>query len=463
MSLSSFSLIVSIDSKNGISCRGQIPWDSRGDMNFFRDTTIGNGKNAVVMGRVTYENIPPEFRPLKGRTCVVISRTWKQEDHPEISVCNSLLEALTTLGGSDRYDDVFIVGGEAVYAEVIRNFLYLCDKIYVTKFKSDYECDQFFPWDGVCSFDRFKDEDRSRDYVRHFFLPEILHPEYEYLECLEGILEKGENRPDRTGIGTKSIFGAKMRFDISERIPIITTKKVNYTAIIHELLFFISGKTDTKILEEKKVNIWKGNTSRDFLDGRKLEYEEGDMGPGYGFQWRHWGAEYEGADKDYTGKGIDQLSNLIENIKEDPFSRRHILTCWNVSQLNEMALPPCHMTVQFYVSGDRKFLDCQLYQRSGDMFLGVPFNIASYSILTYMIAHLTNLRPRYFIHIIGDAHIYSNHEAQVTRQIRRTPHPLPTLKFRGGSRIHHIDDFTFDSFIIENYTSWPPIKAEMAV
>lgn len=464
MSLARFSMIVAIDGGNGIAKDGGLPWNSRSDMTFFRDTTIGQGRNAVIMGRITYESIDEKYRPLNRRHCVIVSRTWRQEDHPEVTVCASLLEALATVGGSIRnYDEVFIAGGEQIYNEAVSNFMYLCDRIYVTRFKTDYGCDQFFPWDVVKDCETFKDSQKTRDYLRHFLSPRQTHEEYQYLDALKGIRDYGEAKPDRTGVGVQSIFGVKMRYDISERLPVITTKKVNYESIIKELLFFVSGKTNTKILEEQGVGIWKGNTSREFLDSKGLDYEEGDMGCGYGFQWRHWGADYDGYEKDYAGQGVDQLANLIEGIRKDPHSRRHILSAWNVGCLEKMALPPCHLLAQFNVSGDRRHLDCQLYQRSGDMFLGVPYNITSYAILTYMIAHLTGLRPRSLIHIIGDGHIYNNHGDQVSKQLSRTPRPFPKLKFRRSAQIREIDDFGFDSFIIEGYSSWPFISAPMAV
>lgn len=464
MSLANFSIIVAIDCGNGIAKNGMIPWNVKSDMKFFRDTTIGRGRNAVIMGRITYESIPPEFRPLSGRQCVVISRQWKQEDHPGVIVCSSLVEALSTIGSSIKnYDEVFIAGGEQIYIEAIRDYLYLCKRIYVTKFKTDYECDQFFPWDQIKDFGTFQDAQRTNVFIRHFIAPRVDHQEYVYLDTLKTIAETGETKSDRTGTGTTSVFGTRMEFNISERVPIFTTKRINYDNIIKELLFFVSGKTDTKILESDGVGIWKGNTSREFLDSRGLEYEEGDMGPLYGFQWRHWNAPYEGCDGNYAGKGIDQLSEVIRLIRNDPHSRRILMSAWNVEQLPEMTLPPCHSYVQFNVSGDRKYLDCQLYMRSSDFFLGVPYNVASYSILTHMIAHVTNLKPRKFILVSGDAHIYSTHEDQVKRQLSRTPRPFPFLKFRGAAKIHEIDDFTFKSFIIEGYTSWPFISAPMAI
>jgi len=464
MSLSRFSIIVAIDGGNGIAKDGGIPWSSKSDLRYFRETTFGRGKNAVIMGRVTYESIPVQFRPLQGRHCVVVSRTWRQEDHPEVTVCSSFLDALAILGGSVKgHEEVFIAGGECIYNEAIRDYLYLCDRIHVTKFKTDYDCDQYFPWDDIKDFPTHKDIQRTRDFQRYIFLPQIRHPEHQYLELIRDVAENGDPKPDRTGVGTKSKFGVKMEFDISERIPVLTTKKVNYEMIIKELLFFISGQTNTKILEDQGVKIWKGNTSKDFLLDRGLDYDEGDMGAGYGYQWRHWGAEYKGMDKDYSGQGIDQLSNLVNDIRKDPHSRRLLLSCWNVSQLKDMALPPCHHDVQFYVSGDRKYLDCMLKMRSGDLFLGIPFNIASYSILTYMIAHITGLRPRKFIIIIGDAHVYNNHQEQVKKQLGRTPRPFPILSFRGATRLHEIDDFDFKSFILEGYSSWPFISAPMAI
>lgn len=206
--------------------------------------------------------------------------------------------------------------------------------------------------------------------------------------------------------------------------------------------------------------------SKEFLAKRGLKYEEGDYGPSYGFQWRHFGAKYDekSRDKDYTGKGVDQLTELIDQIKNNPYSRRHILTAWTTKspQIKEMPLPPCHAWCQFYVSKD-KFLDCQLYQRSGDMFLGVPFNIASYSTLTYMIAYITGLKPGKLIHIIGDAHIYLNHQKQVKEQLSRTPMPFPKLEIVKKDTIKTIDDFKLDNLMIEEYNCWPRIKAKMAI
>lgn len=464
MSLATFSIIVAVDSGNGIAKKGVIPWDSPEDLKFFRNTTIGNGNNVVIMGRLTYEYILANGngRPLAKRKNIIISRTMKQEDYTDIIIYPSILDALAGVGATmSQYDDVFIIGGENIYKEALADYLYLCKNIHVTKFKKDYKCDQFFDTALVEKFPQVINVVKSRDYDRYCYRANIVHDEMQYLQALENIVNNGENRPDRTGVGTRSIFGnVSMRFDIRSRLPIFTTKKVFYDIIIKELLFFISGKTDASILEEQGVKIWSANTSHEFLSDRGLDYNQGDMGPMYGFQWRHFGCEYINCDTEYSG--LDQLQRLIDNIRSDPFSRRHVLCNWNAGQIDQMVLAPCHILAQFNVSGDKRYLDCQMYQRSGDMFLGVPFNIASYSLLTYMIAHICNLVPRYFTITIGDAHIYNTHLNAVDRLIKRTPRPFPKCTFRSATKIHEIDDFTFNSFIIHEYTSWPAISAEMA-
>lgn len=462
--LATFSVIVTTDCNNGISKDGEIQATSQSTSNFFKEITCGKRNNAIIMGRVTYESLPDDKRPLAGRKNVVISRSWKQEDHPDLIIYNSFLEALEGIGNQPKaYDDVFVMGGEQLFHTALNDFGYLCKKVYVTKFKADYDCDQYFPWDTVKDWTLHCDVFKTRDFNRFTFVaPQNTHQEEGYLNLLRSILAEGEQKSDRTGTGTVSQFGLTTSFDISERIPILTTKKVSYEHILKELLFFVSGKTDTNILSNQNVKIWEGNTSRKFLDERGLiDYESGDMGPMYGHQWRHAGEIYEGCDKEY--EGIDQLKNLINQIRTDPHSRRLVLSSWDVAQLHLMVLAPCHCMVQFNVSGDRKYLDCLLIQRSADMFLGVPYNIASYAFLTYMIAHITNLKPRRLNITFGDAHIYQSHVDQVRRQLSRTPRPFPKLKFRGASRLREIDDFKLENFVIEDYTPCPPITAKMAI
>ena len=262
-----------------------------------------------------------------------------------------------------------------------------------------------------------------------------------YLDLLKHVLKHGEERKDRTGVGTISVFGAQMRIDISKKFPLLTTKKVHFKSIAYELLWFLKGETNIRFLQENNVRIWN-----EWAD------EKGNLGPVYGAQWRHW----KGAD----GQTTDQIKTLIEGLKKEPFGRRHIVSAWNVGELKDMALPPCHAFFQFYVHTDGQ-LDCQLYQRSGDLFLGVPFNIASYSLLTYMLAQVCNLKPGTFIHTMGDAHIYKNHLDVVRTQLSRTPKELPTLTL--DSTVTDIDNFTYESFHLENYDPHPTLKAEVAI
>ncbi|MBR2299208.1 MAG: thymidylate synthase [Alphaproteobacteria bacterium] len=259
----------------------------------------------------------------------------------------------------------------------------------------------------------------------------------QYLDLLQDIMENGVDKMDRTGVGTRSVFGRQMRFDLSKGFPLVTTKKVHLKSIIHELLWFIKGDTNIKYLQDNGVRIWN-----EWAD------ENGDLGPVYGAQWRNW-----------NGQGIDQLGDVIERIKSKPNDRRLIVTAWNPSQIGQMKLPPCHMMFQFYVANGK--LSCMLYQRSCDMFLGVPFNIASYALLTMMIAQVCGLKPGEFVHTLGDTHIYHNHFEQVKEQLTHTPLPLPQMKI--NPNVKDINDFKFEDFELVGYESYGTIKAPVAV
>lgn len=262
----------------------------------------------------------------------------------------------------------------------------------------------------------------------------------QYLELLTAIKENGTIKGDRTGTGTKSIFGYQMRFDLSKGFPMLTTKKLHLKSIIHELLWFLAGDTNVEYLHKNGVTIWD-----EWAD------ENGNLGNIYGYQWRSW----HGAD----GVVIDQIQELIHTIKTNPDSRRMIVSAWNVGEIDKMALPPCHALFQFYVADGK--LSCQLYQRSADVFLGVPFNIASYALLTMMIAQVTGLQVGDFVHTLGDAHLYLNHMEQVDEQLSRTPRELPTMTI--NPTVNDIFDFTFDDFKLENYNPYPTIKAPIAI
>lgn len=262
----------------------------------------------------------------------------------------------------------------------------------------------------------------------------------QYLELCKHILENGVTKEDRTGTGTISTFGYQMRFNLSEGFPLVTTKKLHLKSIIHELLWFLKGDTNVKYLQDNGVRIWN-----EWAD------ENGELGPVYGHQWRSWPTK--------DGGTIDQISNLIDQIKNNPDSRRLIVSAWNVSDIDNMALPPCHCLFQFYVANGK--LSCQLYQRSADVFLGVPFNIASYALLTMMIAQVCDLEPGEFVHTFGDVHIYTNHLEQVKLQLTRDPKPLPTMKL--NPEVKSIFDFKYEDFILENYEAHPHIKGVVSV
>lgn len=311
------------------------------------------------------------------------------------------------------------------------------------------------------------------------------HQEYQYLDLLKDIRDNGSGKDDRTGTGTRSVFGRQIRFDLSEEFPAITTKKLYMKSVVHELLWFIAGDNNLEYLAQNGVHIWDEWPYRHYIEsteGRKVGRDEtltdewrsgmkefvgkvatdhsfaeewGDLGPIYGYQWRHW--------PDGKGGEIDQLSRAIDTIKTNPTSRRNIVSAWNVADIDEMAvagLPPCHTMFQFNVR-EGEYLDCQLYQRSADTFLGVPFNIASYALLTCMIAQVTDLKPGEFVHTFGDTHIYNNHIDQVNEQLSRKPYPLPKLWL--NPEIKNIYDFTFDDIRLDGYESHPPISAPIAV
>lgn len=262
----------------------------------------------------------------------------------------------------------------------------------------------------------------------------------QYLQLLDHVMKTGVRKADRTGTGTISVFGYQMRFDLRGSFPLLTTKKLHLRSIIHELLWFLKGSTNIQYLTENKVTIWNEWADKD-----------GNLGPVYGSQWRSWPRS--------DGSTIDQIAQVIDSIKRNPDSRRHIVSAWNVGEIDKMALPPCHLMFQFYVANGE--LSCQMYQRSCDIFLGVPFNIASYALLTLMIAQVTDLKPGDFVHTLGDAHIYLNHLDQVSLQLSRKPLPPPLMLL--NREVRNIDDFKFDDFQLVNYQSHPHIKGDIAV
>lgn len=537
--LRSFSIVVAADEKGGIGDGNTIPWNIPEDMNFFRQKTtelMGKDKtpsptlrNAVIMGRKTWDSIPQKFRPLCNRLNIILSRSKTTEEIvseiksevPEkakdqegdingscdatgvLVVSGGLYDALKLLiqpPYSSEIQTVFCIGGSTVYAQALRYPLVKhLQVVYLTRVllsSSDCTCFFHFPPEAsqeknTAEKEKGKDEacdgakeakkkiqtiewilekkgkveESKANGTKYMFCQYIPRnrDEEQYLNLIRTILDDGITREDRTGVGTISVFGAQMRFSLRDgKIPLLSTKRVFWRGVCEELLWFLRGETNAKLLSEKDIHIWDGNGSRAFLDSRGLtHYEEMDLGPVYGFQWRHFGEKYKTCHDCYDRKGVDQIAKLVETIKKNPTDRRLLFTAWNPMALDEMALPPCHLFAQFYVNTDKKELSCQLYQRSCDMGLGVPFNIASYALLTILIAKATNLYPGELVHTLGDAHLYLTHVDALKKQLKRTPRAFPTLIF--NKERGYLEDYQCDDMQILDYNPYPVLKMEMAV
>ncbi|GMH02777.1 hypothetical protein Nepgr_004616 [Nepenthes gracilis] len=502
-----YQVVVAATREMGIGKDGKLPWRLPSDLKFFKDITTTTSdpgkKNAVIMGRKTWESIPLKYRPLPGRLNVILTSARSSEigNEDDVITCGSLVSALELLAALPycvSIEKVYVIGGGQILREALN--APSCEAIHITEIETRVECDTFIPaidtslfqpWYSAlpmvennirfafityvrvrrttayhggqnngsvfeCKSSKFQIQDFS-------FLSQMIlerHEEYMYLQLVRDILSTGYVKDDRTGTGTLSKFGCQMRFNLRKSFPLLTTKRVFWRGVVEELLWFISGSTNAKVLQEKGIHIWDGNASRSYLDSIGLAgREEGDLGPVYGFQWRHFGARYTDMHADYNGRGIDQLSDVIHQIKSNPDDRRIILSSWNPSDLKSMALPPCHTFSQFYVANGE--LSCQMYQRSADMGLGVPFNIASYALLTCMIAHVCDLVPGEFIHVIGDAHVYRTHVLPLQKQLQKLPKPFPILKINPEKK--NIDSFVAADFKLIGYDPHQKIEMEMAV
>lgn len=379
-------------------------------------------------------------------------------------------------------ETAFVIGGGALYAEALASPA--CEAVHLTSVELSPapECDVHMPALDLSTYALYCSSPPQRagpaeapfgrftftHYVRRSAQPapclppavRAEHEESQYLELIRHVIECGAQRGDRTGTGTLSVFGLQMRFDLRRSFPLLTTKRVFWRGVAEELLWFVSGKTDARLLRDKDIHIWDGNGSRAFLDANGLGHrEEWDLGPVYGFQWRHFGAQYSDMHGDYTNQGVDQLAEVIRKLKHTPEDRRILLTAWNPAALHEMALPPCHMFAQFYVADGE--LSCLMYQRSCDLGLGVPFNIASYALLTRMLAQVCGLKPGELVHTLGDAHVYLNHVQALRTQLERQPRAFPTLQLNAD--VTDIDAFTLADFTIQGYDPHPKIEMQMAV
>ena len=486
-----YSLILATDNQNGIGLKTDdkftIPWNLATDFRYFQNITTQtrqpNKKNAVIMGKNTWLSIG---KPLANRLNIVITSTplESQENFLSTSSFETALEL------AKDCETTFVIGGAMIYHHALKTPLQI-ENIYITKIHHDYKCnikvDVDLGYFELISSKFYKLHDSQNNikvdvdfqrWVLNDTFARLSHSkiqyrkpsvtkEQQYLDILKDLIQYGDFRKTRNAC-TYSSFGKQIEFDLKEGYPLLTTKRLSFKIVFEELLFFLQGKTDTKELSDKGIKIWEGNTTRKFLDSLGLSYEEYDMGPMYGWQWSHFNAEYKGAKADYTGQGKDQIKECLDLLKKDPHSRRILLTAYNPLQAHQGVLFPCHsLIIQFYVEKGHR-LSVHMYQRSADVFLGLPINIASTSLLCHLFCEALNndetyTGPRFLpgrvIISLGDVHLYENHYEQAITQILREPYPFPQLKFK--RKVNKLNDFKLDDIEIENYLAHPTIKADM--
>ena len=481
--------IACLANNRAIGYNNNLIYNLKNDMNFFKNITKNTvetkKRNALIMGKNTAISIS---RILPGRlNCVITSQVGNYASeckytNSNLKFYNNINTCLHNLKNDQSIENIFVIGGSQIYKYFMDNELY--DELYISylKYPKIRFGDSFFPYIDYSKYNNIslvnnkllvskgilhnysiynikKNPSLGKSNLKNtnnvFFndfikITSTNRDELQYLSLLNNVYCNGDKRKSRNAT-TYSLFSQKMEFDISKSFPLITTKKVFFKGVAKELIWFLNGKSNSKELEKDGVNIWKGNSSREYLDSKGLNnYDEGECGPIYGVQWRN-----------FNGEGYDQIKKVIELIKTDPYSRRIFMTAWNPNQLDKMALPPCHVSYHFYVRDvkGKKYLDCAMYQRSGDLFLGVPFNIASTSLLVYIISNITGVFPGKMNIMIGDAHIYNNHMLQVKEQLTRIPLKFPYLKIK--NKLNCIEDLKYEDIELINYSSHPAIKADM--
>lgn len=464
-----YKLIVCVDSKNGIGKQNELPWYIKEDMKFFREKTleIKNDKkmNCVIMGRKTYESISEKYRPLKDRLNLVLSKTLELDEQPYLKVFREYKDLIRYVNKNKKnIESSYVIGGKSIYDLFMKDNI--VDEIYMNKVYHNFNCDVKVNFD----LKDFILEDRSLIKTEKGYDLEFNHYTYEnkeelnYLDLMKKILDEGNEKSDRTNTGTYSLFGQSLKYDISDnKLPLLTTKLVPFRFITEELLWFLSGSTDSIKLQEKRIPIWNGNTTREFLDNRGLRHMPvGDIGAGYSHQLRHFGAEYNTCKDDYTGKGFDQLKYIVDLIKKDPNSRRILFSYWNPAQLKDMSLPCCHLLYQFYVNERKKEISCVLYQRSSDYFLANNYNAVSAILLTHILGKMCGYKPKEFTHFLGDTHIYKNHIEQCKEQIKRMPTRFPKIFLNKEiNTLEDILDIKYEDFELINYNPQKMIRGKM--
>ncbi len=474
-----FNLILAVEKNYGIGINGVLPWHISEELSIFREKTK---ESILIVGRKTLEKLPK----LKDRTIFCISNSIDINCKNEIvrvfqDIEDAIKEAKFLANNLNK--NIFVIGGNQIYNYFFKNYKNEL-LVHISFINETHVCDTFFNKNNLRDFYIIKKNDY--ELFSHFEMKYQKYGENQYLELLKDVLVNGEKRKTRNA-ETISDFCKHLKFDLRDGFPLLTTKKMFLKGIIEELLFFIRGDTQSKKLEEKGINIWKGNTNREFLDANGFKNrKEGEMGPMYGSQWRNFNYIYDtkqgpiekqicdtcigefyctcwakGYDTPELPEfNVDQLKFVIDEIKSNPTSRRIMMTTFNPSQVQQGVLWPCHsITIQFYVQED--YLDMFCYNRSSDLFLGLPFNIASSSLFLMIISQLTNLKPRYFNLTLGDAHLYSNHLEGVKEQIERSPYLLPKIEMPVFSTIEEVEKLNFEDFKITNYNYYPSIKANM--
>ena len=511
--------------KQGIGKNGELPWKIPEDMAHFKNITTSreeNYFNIVVMGRKTWESIPDTFKPLENRFNIILSNNehYRLEQNTNYK-CGTINKNNNTGVYFTNWDNFintdylqieqnfnklycnnenhitnkfnyYIIGGEEIYKKALATNLNI--KIHVTEIypinKKEIECDTFFPIiqqnnvfiTNVSPFQTSKNKDDNGNPYLYRFITYNRQVDYrldefpfkseeeQYLDLMKNILYNGASSDDRTGVGTLSIFGSMLKYNLRDTLPLCTTKRMFFRAIFEELMFYLSGKTDNKILQSKNIHVWDGNTTRDFLDKRGLQhYEEGDLGQTYGFNFRHFGAEYKGCSYDYgtnteNSVGYDQLANVIHLIKNEPGSRRMIIDLWDCASIHKAALPSCLCKYQFNVNTEKKELNLAIYLRSSDFFLANNWNSTCGAIFVHLLCNLEgiDLTPGDLTVFIADAHLYKTHIEQVKLNLERTPFPFPKLIIKGEKK-KSINEFVFEDLDLIGYKAYPNIKAEMAV
>jgi thymidylate synthase len=481
MTISLIASVVPWKDQLAIGARNNTLFGLKGDLKYFSDITTTTG-GVVVMGRKTWFSIPSERRPLKNRLNIVLTNDGELlglRSNPK--VCFMTFDGFYTWYKTNAFPkpNVFVIGGGEIYKLFMNHDTLKPETLFITEIRGQIDyADTFMPHPDASYRLVSISNEKTQKAVRYRFLKYTSitagsqSQEDKYLSLCRRILKTGNERCDRTGVGTRSVFGQQIQFDIRHTVPLLTTKRVVWQNVIKELLWFLRGDTDAKILDAQGVKIWNANTSREALDANGLNhYSEGIIGKGYGWQMRFFGAEYSQAfadtfkcDRSKIG-GFDQLAYIVNELKTNPFSRRILMSYWNPLDMDKTALPPCHFSCQFYVhvEHNQRFLDCHFTMRSTDAFLGLPYNLFSYAVLTYILAKKCDMLPGRVVFTGGDVHIYNNHVLQISEQLTRPVRPLPVLVVDDSVKQKDFHQITVQDFDVVGYFPHPPIKAQMAV